>query len=202
MADEDQTWLEALAGRDSPDAMAAGAAEAKALRELIRVQLLEDSVAVSEVDAAREAQLVARARSEGLLPAQPAFASSGSQTPNKSRRRVWLLTGSALVACAMIASVALNLLRNPPPSETFRGIDDGTARIESGNPPALKTQLLRELNAAGVHATGYARLGRLGIDADLPQPLTPAVQAVLRRHHLPIPKDGVLSVEIEPAGVR
>jgi hypothetical protein len=76
-------------------------------------------------------------------------------------------------------------------------MDGATVRIESSDPQALKARLLRELNAAGVHATGYDRLGRPGIDADLPQPLPPAVHILLDRHHIPIPPDGVLTVEIE-----
>jgi hypothetical protein len=202
MADEDQIWLDALAGRVSADPSATGAAEAKALRELIRVQLREDGVAVSEIDTARETQLLARARATGLLPAQPGIAPSRATATPRSARPVWLLTGGALAALGIIAGVVLNLLGSPPPSEIFRGIDSGTARIESAAPQALKAQLLRELNAAGVHATGYDRLGRLGVDADLPQPLTPAVQEVLQRHHLPIPKDGVLTVEIQAASAR
>ena len=187
MVDDDQTWLETLAGRGSQDFPGSEATEAKVLRELIAAQLQEDSTAVAEVDAQREAALIMRARVEGLLP----------QRVTRSARRVWWLTGGALAATAILASIILSLLRNAPVSENFRGMDGGAVRIESSNPQALKDRLLRELNAVGVRATGYDRLGRLGIDADLPQPLPPAVQHLLEKHHIPLPSDGVLTVEIE-----
>ena len=187
MVDDDQTWLEALAGRGSQDSPGSEPSEAKVLRELIAAQLQEDSTAVAEVDAQREAALIMRARVEGLLP----------QGVTRPAGRVWWLTGGALAATAILASIILSLLRNVPVSENFRGMDGGAVRIESSNPQALKDRLLRELNAVGVRATGYDRLGRLGIDADLPQPLPPAVQHVLEKHHIPLPSDGVLTVEIE-----
>jgi hypothetical protein len=187
MVDDDQAWLETLAGRGRPDFPGSEATEASALRELIAAQLQEDGTAVAEVDAQREAALIMRARVEGLLP----------QGVTRPAGRVWWLTGGALAATAILASIILSLLRNAPVSENFRGMDGGAVRIESSNPQALKDRLLRELSAVGVHATGYDRLGRLGIDADLPQPLPPAVQHVLERHHIPLPSDGVLAVEIE-----
>jgi hypothetical protein len=188
MVDDDQTWLETLAGRGHSGSEGTDASEALVLRELIGAQLQEDGTAVAEVDAQREAALIMRARVEGLLPAQGA---------TRSARRVWWLTSGALAATAILASIILSLLRNAPVSENFRGMDGGTVRIESSNPQALKDRLLRELDAIGIHATGYDRLGRLGIDADLPQPLPPAVQHLLEKHHIPLPNDGVLTVEIE-----
>ena len=93
--------------------------------------------------------------------------------------------------------MVLSLLRHAPGSETYRGMDGGAVRIESSNPQALKDRLLQELDAVGVRATGYDRLGRLGVDADLPLPVPAAVQDVLKKHHIPPPNDGVLMVEIE-----
>lgn len=46
-------------------------------------------------------------------------------------------------------------------------------------------QLLDELRAAGVRATGYDQLGVEGIDADLPKPVPPRVRDVLTRHRRP-----------------
>jgi hypothetical protein len=198
MAEEDQTWLEALAGRSASGSAGTDISEAKLLRELLGAHLREDTVAVAEVDPSREAMLIARARADGLLPALPP-ASRPSAT-SRSVHRAWWLTGGGLAAAAVLATVLLGQLR--PAGETFRGMDGGTVRLESAHPQALKDDLLRELNAAGVRATGYDRLGRLGIDADLPQPLPTKVQQLLERHHIPIPKDGALAVEIESAGSR
>jgi hypothetical protein len=57
-------------------------------------------------------------------------------------------------------------------------------------------QILDELRAAGVRATGYDQLGIEGIDADLPEPMPPQVRDVLTRHHLSVPTNGVLRIEI------
>ena len=57
-------------------------------------------------------------------------------------------------------------------------------------------QILDELRAAGVRATGYEQLGVEGIDASLPEPVSPRVREVLTRHHLSVPSNGVLKIEI------
>jgi hypothetical protein len=61
----------------------------------------------------------------------------------------------------------------------------------------MKRELTNELGAAGVTVSGYERLGRIGIDADLPQPVPASIVAILSRHQIPIPRDGVLVVEFE-----
>jgi hypothetical protein len=81
-----------------------------------------------------------------------------------------------------------------------RGTPDGIVRISAPDPVALKQQLIEELRAAGVSATGYELLGRHGVDADLPQPLTDAVRGVLEKHRIPAPPEGVLRVEIVAEG--
>jgi hypothetical protein len=42
----------------------------------------------------------------------------------------------------------------------------------------------------------------LGIDADLPRPISAPVRDVLRRHRIPIPEDGALVIEIDAAGAQ
>ncbi len=141
------------------------------------------------VDAAREAALVDRARREGLLAAAPAakpwwrslFAAPGRLRSRPSRSH-WL------------PSAALRYFS--PPLETLRSAENGVVRLESKDPQLTAGNITRELSAAGVHVSGYQRLGRIGIDADLPQPLSPEVRRVLDRHRIPIPKDGALTVEI------
>jgi hypothetical protein len=53
-----------------------------------------------------------------------------------------------------------------------------------------------ELRAAGVQAEGYEQLGVNGVDAELPRPVPVEVRAVLERHHIPVPTDGALRVQI------
>jgi hypothetical protein len=189
-----------LAGGDADAELAAGL-EARALRDQIRAQLLEGSAAPA-ADPAREAKLIERARAAGLLSA-PSDPSRPAVSTAPSPRRWFIAPRSVLAAGVLVAIVIAGVVRSLlPPAETFRGVAGGTVRLESRHPLALKQQLIEELSAAGVRASGYDRLGRVGIDADLPEPVSRQVRDVLERHHIPIPKDGALVVEIEPTGSR
>jgi hypothetical protein len=188
MTDEDQDWLDALAGRGATGSHRAAIAEAQRLRESIRRNVRLPDVAVPEQDAQREAQLIERARREGLIdPAQLA---------RRARRRLPAIGGVAALA-ASVAGIAIALfLHGRPQTEHVRGTREQVTRIEAADPTALKMQILGELRAAGVRATGYDQLGIEGIDADLPEPVPPHVRDVLTRHHLSVPTNGVLRIEI------
>jgi hypothetical protein len=192
MIDEpDDVWLEALAGRVSPAQVSeqsrALALEAAALREFIREEGSVSSLDVPGVSAAREEELIARARRDGLLVS---YSTDARARP--SLRRLSLSAAAVLVVAVGIGVWRASL----PPLEVVRGVDHGTVHMEARDPAALKRQLTDELEAAGVKVSGYERLGRVGIDADLPQPLPPEVAIILARHQIPIPSDGVLVVEI------
>ena len=192
MIDEpDDVWLEALAGRVSPAQVSeqsrALALEAAALREFIREEESVSSLDVPGVSAAREEELIARARRDGLLISY--------STDARARRSLRRLSLSA--AAVLVVAVGIGVWRaSLPPLEVVRGVDHGTVHMEARDPAALKRQLTDELEAAGVKVSGYERLGRVGIDADLPQPLPPEVAKILARHQIPIPSDGALVVEI------
>ena len=195
MADEDnQTWFDVLAGRTVSDPNQHAAREARLLREsLLRQRQLhaeEQAPRLPARDARREADLLARAQREGLIDPAPFRA-----------RSPWLRGGRAvaLAAAAAIACIAIGLslfLPTETPQEIHRGSHDGVVTIEAANPAALKGQLITELRAAGVAATGYERFGVQGIDAELPRPVSSRIREVLQKHHLPVPADGVLKVEI------
>jgi hypothetical protein len=179
-ADDQDRWLDALAGRD----VDGGSPEGRALREQIRAQPPPPPAAVAEIDPVREAQLIARARAAGLLP------------PGRTRRfavaRVALM--AAALAGVAIGVTTLRYMRVPP--ETFRGAANGVVELETQDPRALKQRLIQELKDAGVSAKGYERLDRVGLDADLPLPVAPNVRRVLEQHQIPVPSDGALVVEI------
>ena len=192
MIDEpDDVWLEALAGRVSPAQVSeqsrALALEAAALREFIREEESVSSLDVPGVSAAREEELIARARRDGLLVS---YSTDARARP--SLRRLSLSAAAVLVVAVGIGVWRASL----PPPEVVRGVDHGTVHMEARDPAALKRQLTDELEAAGVKVSGYERLGRVGIDADLPQPLSQEVAKILARHQIPIPSDGALVVEI------
>jgi hypothetical protein len=192
MTDEDQDWLDALGGRSAAGPNRAAINEAQRLREFIRRNVHAPAVAVPEQDAQRVAQLLERARREGLIdPAQLA----------KRRRPRWPAIGGVAALAASLAGVTIALFpHGRPQTEQVRGTREHVIRIVAADPTALKMQLLDELRAAGVRATGYDQFGIEGIDADLPNPVPPPVRNVLTRHHLSVPSDGILRIEIAAPG--
>jgi hypothetical protein len=178
---DDDRWLEGLAGRTADDS--AAAREARALREAI-LRREPSAIDVTAVDAAREQLLLERARREGLMGRSPA------------RRSHWGLS----LAAAVIASIGLTLWFVGEQTDApfvVRSAGDGTIRIEASDPRALKLQVLEDLRAAGIDATGYERLGVEGIDADLPEAISDDMRMVFRRYGLTAPHNRALRIEIE-----
>jgi hypothetical protein len=194
--DELDCWLEALAGRD----VDGGSEEGRALRTQIRAQPTEMLIAVAQIDPTREAQLIARARAAGLLPAEePRAPDAGTEAPRR-----WNFARASLMAAALagIAIGVTTLWYTRVPTETFRGATNGIVELETREPRVLKLRLIQELKDVGVSAAGYERLDRVGLDADLPLPVAPNVRRVLERHHIPVPSDGALVVEIHAPAVQ
>lgn len=206
MTTEDEVaWLNALAGRvDPPDPTNSSSVqeersnlvqEALTLRAFIRAYETKIPRAMPKIDAARERELIDRARAAGLLSA----AASARVAPYYRRFFASSRTGFAAAATVILAIGAVGLWRSTlPPREALRSIVGGTVHLEARDPLALKRRLAEELTAVGVSVSGYERFGHLGIDADLPLPVSAAVAHVLERHHIPVPRDGALIVEIDP----
>jgi len=196
MDEDTELWLQALAGRAAVDDRRPPVLEAQALRDtLLRMPQPEATLEPSE-DQAREAALLELARRQGLL---------ADRIEGRGwRARLGILATwpglGVLTALACSALVIAILLRPSRAPEAVRGAPEALVVLTAANPVQLKQDLLAELRASGVRATGYERLGREGIDADLPQPVPDRVRAVLSRHHIEIPRDGVLRIEIAAAG--
>jgi hypothetical protein len=192
MTEPDHDWLDALAGRPPSGSNRGAIREGERLREFIQRNVHAPDVSVPEQDAQREAQLLERARREGLI--------DPVELTRRTRRPMRPAAIRALVAlAASIAGIAVALtvfLHGTPRTEHLRGPREEVLRIQSTDPAALKMQILDELRAAGVRATGYEQLGVEGIDANLPEPVPPQVREVLTRHHLNVPSHGVLRIEI------
>jgi hypothetical protein len=192
--EEDSAWVDALAGRvgsvraESSDSMR----EASLLRERLLAQEFLVVTDVPTIDAGREEELIARARAAGLL---------SESSPRTRRRRFAAGLQAAAMVILAVGGAGLWWSTRPPP-ETLRGVVGGTVHLEARDPPALKRRLIEELTAARVTVSGYERFGHLGIDADLPIPISPDVARVLERHHIPVPVDGALVVEIDPPNRR
>lgn len=122
---------------------------------------------------------------------------------DRRARRGSLLRGTgarALFAAALAAAVltlAWKLQPGASPDSTPRvAVLDGPVTLRSAQPRELRERIVDELRAAGVQAEGYEQLGVNGVDAELPRPLPAEVRAVLERHHIPVPADGALRVQI------
>jgi hypothetical protein len=183
--DDDTIWLDALAGRST--AASATRREAESLRSALSgvnktsaLQAQDDSSGLR-----REAQLVQRAVDAGLIERAPRRASTRWQLP---------LAASVLLVVA--AGIVFQNQRAGDAASIVRGGEAGIVRLTAPDPARLERDLLAELRAAGVAATGYEALDVHGIDADLPLPISPAVQQVLDTHGIPAPPDGVLRIEI------
>jgi hypothetical protein len=197
---DDLNWLDSLAGRDAD-----ASPEARELRAAILARANAAEPVVPAQDAEREADLIARARREGLLVDASKLAgnpfarrSSFRATFRNAGSRGW---AAAALAIGVLA-LGWHLRPADAPQEVLRGSPDGVAHLEAADPRALKQQIINELRAAGVDATGYEQLGVNGIDADLPQPLPDGARRVLEQHGIPVPRDGVLRVEIATPGGR
>jgi hypothetical protein len=182
MMDDDDIWLDALAGRAVADEHTPAAYEARLLREALLRQRTPHQVDPLPRDARREQALLERAQREGLIP--------------RSRPSP---TWAHVAALAFLGIALAWFLRPIEETERVRSPADDLVTLEASDPVALKKELLDELHAAGVPATGYERFGVAGIDADLPQPVPERVRAVLQKHHVGIPQDGVLKIEIAPS---
>jgi hypothetical protein len=188
-SDDDQDWLDALAGRTAAAGASAAAAEGELMRRGVlasRRAPLSHETPVASADLGREAALISRATSEGLFPAA-------------SSRRWARATWRPLLAAATLAAVAFGIawqFRATQEAAIVRDAQPEPVRLEAARPRELQQQILTELRAVGVDATGYESLDVHGIDADLPRPMSPEVERVLRSHGVPLPADDVLRIEI------
>ena len=184
MQDEDERWFDALAGRSE--------GEGASLRSAILAQHAGEPIPVQALDAEREATLILRARRAGLLDAAPA----AKHLPQRRRPLLWASLAAAL---AIVAVGISGQFLNEPAAVVLRGDSSGVLLIRADDPLALKQDLIRDLQSAGIHVTGYEKLGRQGLDADLPAPLPEAVRDILQRRGIPVPMDNILQLEIEAA---
>lgn len=195
MNDDDDAWLEALAGR------AAGgpaAHEGALLRDALR-RLPVPALAPPPVEA-----VLAAAEAGGLLRRRlgcPACAERWRRWRQAlARPSGW---AGAMAVAAAIGWVVVGLQTQQPVPEAsapvLRAPADGVWLRRAAEPAAARDRLAVRLQAAGVAVVHrYERLGRAGLDADLPAPLPPALAALLREEAVAPAADGSLRVEFTP----
>lgn len=195
--DDDQHWLDLMAGRAAPDADARTRKEAAWLRAAMlsyRVSAPPGGPADAEQRAGR---LLTRARDAGLLAS-----AANDAAPRRPAPRWRYAFAAGVAACGL---VLVFLPQSPGPDDadgiTLRGAP--VQRVESADAQSRRQQMLGDLRAAGFDAQPFERLGRLGLDVSLPVPL-PANQAVaLTRLGLAPPPGPSLQIEfVTPEAAR
>ncbi len=117
-------------------------------------------------------------------------------------RSTLLASGRGWVAAAIAIGVLVMGWRFgvPVSQQVTSAAPAGTVtQLLADDPTTLKQQIVADLRSASVEAIGYDRLGLSGVDAAVPTPMQPRVRAVLQKHGIPAPADGVVRVEIRPS---
>lgn len=186
---DDDIWFEALAGRP---AAGRAAREGARLREALRrlpVPALVPPPVEPIVEAARAAGLLRR---RGWCPAC-------AERWQRWRASSWPWAGGLAVAAAVgVLSVSL-WMQQPAvePAPTLRAPADGLWLRTAPDPAAARDRLAARLQAQGLTVRRYERLGRAGLDADLPHPPAADLERLLRDEGLVAAPDGSLRVEFE-----
>lgn len=189
---DDDAWFEGLAGR---------ASRGTAAREGARLRAALGRLAAPELATPPVEPVVAAARAEGLLRRRgvcPACAERWRRWTAAVRRDGWRWTsGLAVAAVLAVVSASLWMQPAPEPAPTLRAPADGLWLRAAPDPVAARDRLAERLQAQGLAVRRYERLGRAGLDADLPRLPGTALQSLLRDEGLVPAADGSLRVEYE-----
>jgi hypothetical protein len=201
---DDLDWFDAIAGRPRPGADARTLLEATLLRAAARAWAPRPLPA--EALRTDPEALLARARHEGL-PTRGRWCAGCAQRWRALRSRPWA-GGLGLAVAALLAVLVFGVLPplgddgagDPGVLPVLRGAPaDGVWLLRDAEPQALRDRIADELAAAGLAAHRYERLGRFGLDAEVPAPTSAAVAQALHRHGVQPGPDGVLRIEVEKA---
>lgn len=193
--EDDEAWLDLLAGRPVPGADAATRREAQGLRRVVTsaVVLPPEGAGWAEDAGRRSGRLIERARAAGLL--RPRGGASGCRACDwlGALLASWLGSG-ALGGLVLAGLVGFGLLGGGVSGWMAAGLpsaDDAASlraaapatlrRVAVADPPVSRDLLGRQLSAAGAQVAPYERLGRLGLDVEWPAAQRRAVAEVLLR---------------------
>ena len=194
--DDDQHWLDLMAGRAVPDARSATRQDAAWLRAALLAYRVDAPAGEPTRPDLRVQRLLQRAHVAGLLQAEPATGGAWQ------RLRQWLIGDGqplrlgALAAALVLCVVGLQLLwqtTEPDPAAVERGAALQTLRV--ADPRAERDAMQAALRQAGLEATPYERLGRLGLDIELSAAPSAGQRQALQQLKLALPAGPALRVE-------
>lgn len=224
LQNDDEAWLAALAGRETPggrpEMRSETRLEASLLRAAARRHAARPKPAVTSGEEQRLASalatVAARARqhaesqSSAATPrGRAAGLCSGCAARWQRLRDAWArlprgaMAGGGLVLVVPALLWWLPITGERPvvdPAQTLRGAEpSGTAVIQRTDAERHRNALAQRLAAQGAAVQRYQRLGRYGLEAQfplpLPTPLPPALQQALQADGLAVSNEGLLSVE-------
>lgn len=219
--DDDEAWIAALAGEDLPGGRAETRLEAQLLRAAARRQAAQPGPAASAHELERlQASLAALAERESRQAGAAAGRGPGARLCSGCARRwqqlraAWARRPRGAVAAGGLILALPWLLWWPttPPGgpavdaePALRGAGSTGLRVVT-RPDAeqRRNSLAQQLAAQGASVRRYERLGRFGLEAQLPvpmpEPLAPGLQQALQADGLAVGSDGLLSVEFAASG--
>lgn len=197
-ADDDQRWLDVLAGRIPPRADDAVMQQAQALR--IALRATPQPLPAGELSSAdqRITQLLARARAQGVLnpPARPRLLPAFLDGL-WSIRGPWVAPAMGLVLVAGLLSLWWPAHQESGNEAVLRGAPPAVQHLPSSDPLASQAALADALQRAGAQVQPFERLGRHGLDIELPQPLPATLRQLLQQHGLQTPTGTALVIEFD-----
>lgn len=185
--EDDQHWLDLMAGRAAPDADARTRTEAAWLRAaMLSYRASAPPGGPADADQ-RVGRLLTRARDAGVLAA-----AANNAAPRRPAPRWRHALAAGVAACGLVL-VFLPQRQDSDDGGALRGAP--VQRIEAADAQLRRQQLLLELRDAGFEVQPFERLGRLGLDVSLPVPLPADQAAALTRLGLAAPPGPSLQIE-------
>lgn len=186
--DEDQAWLDRLAGRKGDELSDRTRAEADAVRKAILDRQAREAPATATETQAQLEKLLFRLRREKLLEAsQPAARRWVFRSP--------LAAAAMLVIAVGVAFVARELIAPPQDPVEMRGIE-GPQTVRAADIEKTANEIATALTSAGATVREYPLGLARGIEATIPRDRRAAVLPAITPFGLKLPADDRLVIEV------
>lgn len=201
MDEDDDAWAQVLAGETVPGARPETRIEAALLRQGLRQWIAQTKAAPDTLaDDAGLQRLMIAARARGLTspPTPQASALKLWCAGCAERARRWVSRPAAWGAVALAGVLGWAVLPGVlPPSQDEQVMRSnlGVLQMTSPQPRQARDALAAELTGAGADVRTYERLGRFGLDAEIPAVRGEPLRALLARRGLTLQADGSVRVE-------